>query len=131
MVEYRIGGIDVNRKKMRFYGHNPSEAYHRFAVVAQDGTASIYVGRKESIADRFNLAQARRVGGGSVYIDDQERLVLDDFCGYSGAVPADVAQAFAELLMPELARRKIKPKGVSVNPEKLLVNDFWLQEAVS
>jgi len=125
-LKYKIGGLDINRSRLRFYGSDPRYAPHKFVVETDGNTISIYVSHAENDADitaRFNL-NSKMVGGGSLYINGAGELVLNDFSGKYGAVPREVAERFAGLIIPELEKMGINVSGIYVNPDKFL-NPYW------
>ena len=130
-LEYRIGGIHVNPDRLRFEGSDPYGASHKFIVEALDNIASIYVAqgsRHKHVAERFKVS-GREVGGGSCYLNGENQLVLDDFSGDYGAIPKEVAQRFAELMLPELEKLGVEVKGIAVNPMEDAMKSFWRKKS--
>lgn len=127
-LEYRIGGLNVNPGILGFTGSEPYSANHKFIAEASGNVVSIYVaeGKKHRhVVEKFNLPNRRLVGGGSCYLNAEEQLVLDDFSGDYNAIPKEVAQRFAELMLPELEKLGVRVNGIAVNPKKYFMNSYW------
>ncbi len=118
-LEYRIGGLKVNPHKLRYMGSDPYCASHKFVAEALDTAVSIYVAEKSRhihVADEFEIPEERLVGGGSCYLDAEDRLILNDYSADFGTIPKEVAQRLAELMIPELQRLGVEVKGIVANP---------------
>lgn len=127
-LEFRIGGVEINPDELRFDGFDPYKAKHKFVVECIDRNVALYVARAIShfqVADKFQLNEERLVGGGSCYINGNGQLVLNDYSGSYEAIPQNVAQSFAELLVPELQKQGIQTTGVVVDPQLSRLNKFW------
>ncbi len=127
-LEYKIGELEINPDKLRFDGPIPYYSSHKFVVELVNDIASIYVAEGERhmyIALKFGLDESHLVGGGSLYLDREGRLVLNDYSGDYGAIPKAVAKRFAELIIPELKKIGIEVDEIEVNPCESYINDFW------
>ena len=129
-LEYRIGGLKINLKELFFSGYDPYEASHLFVTRVLDSHVEIYVAKAEthfqvSNIFNFNRMEDNIVGGGSFYLNEDNKIVLGDYSGAYNAIPKEVAQIFAELILPEIEKLGVKVKGIIVNPNERRINDFW------
>lgn len=132
-LEYRIGGMDVHPHSLRFEGSNPHNAWYKFVAEAEDNVVSIYVAggfNHDDIVKKFGV-KGQKVGGGSCYLNGENQLVLDDFSSYYDAIPKEVAQRFAELILPELEKLGIKVDGIAVDPMESTMNSYWREKGFS
>ena len=126
-LEYRIGRMDIDPGRLKFEDSDPYEAIHKFVVEALDRVLSIYITRRSRhkyVAEEFKV-RGQIVGGGSCYLNSKNQLVLDDFSGDYEAIPKEVAQRFAELMLPELEKIGVEVKGIAVNPKESSINSYW------
>jgi len=136
-LEYRIGGIEINRDRINFNGEDPYEAAHKFVVAFTDNQVALYIAgarRHFQVADKFklgDLGDLTFVGGGSCYIDKNGNLILNDYSGDYKAIPKEVAQTLAELLVPELQKQGIEVKGIVADPLLSKLNQFWKDRGFS
>ncbi|MFH1072277.1 MAG: hypothetical protein V1743_02510 [Nanoarchaeota archaeon] len=129
-LEYRIGGMDIKPDRLRFEGLDSYEARHKFVVEARGNEVAIYVtqGRShKNVTERFDILE-NKVGGGSCYLNGENQLVLDDFSGVYKAIPKEVAQRFAELILPELEKLGVEVNGIAVNPFESRMNPYWIAQ---
>jgi|SRR3989344_2599290 len=127
-LEYRIGGISIHKDHLIFSGSDPREASHKFVAEAIDQVVFLYVAahkKHRQMANKFNIPDIRRVGGGSCYVNPQRFLVLDNYSGDYGSIPRDAAQRFAELLRIKLEFLGVTVAGIMVNPDRWQLNDYW------
>jgi len=131
-LEYRIGGLNIKGYSLKYTGSLPYEAGHLFVVEAKDNIASIYVStvitRHKQVVERFKLDNSKIVGGGSLYVDRHNHLVLGDYSADYKAISKPVAQKFVNLLLPELRKIGVKPTGVIASPDESKLNPFWNRE---
>ena len=126
-LEYRIGGMDVNPDRLRFEGFDSYHASHKFVAEALDNAVSIYVSQQKrhaQVVEHFGV-RGQTVGGGSCYLNGENQLVLDDFSGDYDAIPKEIAQRFAELMLPELEKLGVEVEGIAVNPMESSMNSYW------
>ena len=124
---YRIGGLKIDVSRLNQMG------CHRFIVDA-DGTSqapgtsvSFYASMSKAhgdVAKDFLILTTGIVGGGSLYVDEKNKLVVTDSSGDFHAIPKYAAQKFGELLVPELKKQGIRIDGLIANPYGFL-NSFW------
>ncbi len=129
-LKYRIGGIKISPDRLKFGGFDPYNSSHKFVVEALDDVISIYIAegyRHSYISEKFSI-RGKRVGGGSCYLDNENRLVLNDYSVSYYAIPKEVAQKFAELIIPELNKLEIKVTGIVAEPKEILMNSYWKKE---
>jgi hypothetical protein len=143
-LEYRIGGLKIDPKHLKYEGidpydaghkFDPYEAYHKFVVEAKDSIVSIYVIEAHchySIVLKQKVDENKLVGGGSFYLDKDGQLVLDNYSDDYGAIPKKAALRFAELILPqivpELGKSGIQLHGIIADPNENLLNSFWKEK---
>jgi hypothetical protein len=127
----KLGGLVVNINKIRFTGTDPyHDAPHKFVTPAQaqKGTVEIYAAEALEhldIVDNFRLIGAI-VGGGSLYINGEGRLVLGEYSKMFGAIPREIAKEFGNLLIPALQEQyELTFTGLLVNPSPEQLSSFW------
>jgi hypothetical protein len=126
-LEYKIGGLNIDTKRIHFYEEEPYDAAHLFVVQSLEDSVLIYVthmGAHNLVAREFALDEEMLVGGGSCYVNGKKELVLDDYSGDYGAILVFAAQRFAEMIRPELDRLGVEVRGVFANPDSRM-NSFW------
>lgn len=128
-LEFKIGILNINPNRLLFEESNPYKAAHKFVVEKQDNNViAIYVGQKlchAEVANQFKLQKNRIVGAGSFYLDYENKLVLNDSSSIYDAIPKEIAQKFAELIVPELEKHHVKVNGIAVKPEEHLMHQYW------
>ncbi|MBI2125301.1 hypothetical protein HYU08_01975 [Candidatus Woesearchaeota archaeon] len=127
-LEYRLGGVSVHKDHLNFSGSDSREANHKFVVEAMDHVAFLYIAdsrKHRQVANKFNIPNIRRVGGGSCYINSQHYLVLDNYSAEYGSIPRYAAQRFAQLLRIKLEFFGVMVAGIMVNPDRWQLNDYW------
>ena len=118
--KYQIGEMDLDPDRIRFTPRQfDSDAYgalHKFVVACSNGTATLYVsyGNHLNVAKRFELDHSIIAGGGSLYIDSEETLTLNDTSSNFGRAPRLVRQKLLDILAAELKARGIEVKATSV-----------------
>jgi hypothetical protein len=126
-LEYRIGGMDINPERLIFEGNDPHDAFHKFITDALDNVVSTYVAqahRHAHVSQKYNV-RGPKVGGGSCYVNRENQLVLDDCSDLYLAIPKEVAQKFAELMLPELSKQGVEVSGIVANPNEYFLNFYW------
>lgn len=126
-LEYKIGGLNIDANGI-FEESAPFNSRHKFVVSVDSGVAYIYVSKcfsHSEIVWRFNLDDKKIYGGGDIYVDYSENLVLGAFSGKFDAVPKEVAEKFAQLICPYLKQQNIKVEGVKASPNELLLHQYW------
>jgi len=129
-LEFIIGGLNIVPEILKFEGFNSYAASHKFVVDALGNRVAIYVapgGIHRNVIDIFNL-DGKQVGGGSIYINGKDELVLDDYSTNYGSIPKIAAQRFAELVAPELKKLGLNVRGIAVNPDQFKLNPFWQEQ---
>jgi hypothetical protein len=146
-LKYTLGGLDINpakfvlsevEEKFRLEGlkkigknYRPISK-HIFVVGKEENVASIYVSsegcRHSHVARKFNLLDEKLIGGGNCYMLRRGELVLDDFSGDYLAIPKSVAQAFAELIKPEVTKMGLEVVGIIANPNESKLHSFWKEQ---
>ena len=128
-LECQVGGLKIVPECIRHEGIQAYDSPHLFVVArAKEGVVSVYVARgpsHSSIAKQFGLRGRSFPGGGSCYLDGEDKLVLNDYSSSFGAIPKQVAQRFAELLVPELEKLGIHPTGIEADPKEERIHPFW------
>jgi len=118
-LNYRIGCLKINKDRLRFSGPSPYLACHKHVVLGHEDSASIFVAEGMShreVASQFDLDETRLVGGGSLYLDNEERLVIDDCSMKYGTIPWEAAKKFGELVLAELEKGGISATRVWADP---------------
>lgn len=129
-LEYRIGELSINPSKLRFEGEDPRNAGHKFVTEAIDNVIFMYVAEEAKhtqVADKFNIPEKRRVGGGSCYLNARSYLVLDSYSGEYGSIPKEAAQQFAELLRIQLEKSGVQVSGITVDTDRWQFETYWKQ----
>lgn len=127
-LEYKIGGLNIDPNRIYFEENNPYLSAHKFIVLVNSGIASIYVSKANEhreIVYHFNLDKTKIYGGGDIYLDYSNNLALTAFSAKFNAIPKEVAQKFAELLIPELKKKKLIINGLNAHPNELLIHEYW------
>lgn len=127
-LEYRIGELKITDEHLIFEGEIPYYAEHKFLVEFRESAVFIYVAQGNDhrfVCNLFNLPEKRLVGGGSVYLNANRRLVIDDYSGSYKAIPKESAERFASLIVNELTKKGIAITGIYANPDERHLNPFW------
>lgn len=129
-LEYLIGKLTINTELLTHKG-TPYKSPHKFVVENRRNSAvAIYVGpanRHDDLAIDNNLNRSTEylVGGGSFYLDAENRLNLNSVSTDYGFVPIAAAQKFAILIVPQLPI-EIVPQAIITEPFDLKPNTFWI-----
>jgi hypothetical protein len=130
-LEFGIGKIKLNHELIRYEGSSPYQANHKFLVEAIGSKVLIYscvASRHRDVASFFSLRGRDIVGGGSLYINRNSLLTLDDFSQDYGRIPSKAAMKFAELIYPELYLQGVLADGIMPLPGWSYMFDirsFW------
>jgi hypothetical protein len=132
-VNYKIGGLKINKDRLELSGSDSYKASHKFVAEGEDRTVSIFVAEGKKHPDtifEFNLDEEKLVGGGSLYLDKEKRLVLSDYSGCYGTIPKEAAQNFVELIAKELEKEGITINGVVASPKlpvlgMVMMRRYW------
>jgi len=117
---YQIGDMDLDPSNIRFVPSpsctNAYDARHKFVVSCSDGAATVYVsyGSHTDVVKRFGLDRRTIASGGSLYVDSEQNLTLNDFSDRFGRVPRIVRQRLVDILAQELRTRGIEFQATSV-----------------
>lgn len=133
-LNYKLGFIKVNPKTIKTdidkpIIRNPS---HRFIVTFEKETLFLHVAETDKhkrFITMFSINQDTIVGGGSVYLDTHNNLVLQDFSGDYGAIPHDIALIFADKLKQELTKKGIITQETAIRVFGEL-EDFWAEQGL-
>ncbi|SRR3989338_7628944 len=119
-LEYKLGKIEIDMEKFRYFGEDPGESQHKFLVVGNGGTIYAYIAPvgHVKIVKNNSLENGRVLGGGSIYVNREGDLVLNHLSYIYGAVPNNIACKFAKLIQKELKKLGLKGIKVIVNPKK-------------
>ena len=82
------------------------------------------------VAKEFNISKDRLVGGGYFQLQGKKQLSLYGGSDSCKSIPKEVAQIFAELMIPELEKLGIEVKEIHAYPREDncgidLVNPYW------
>ena len=78
------------------------------------------------VANEFRVLTTGVVGGGTVFIDEGNSLVVTEASGGFGAIPKYAAQKFGELLVPEMEKTSVNINGITASPfENAVKKGFW------
>ncbi|MBI4451287.1 hypothetical protein HY642_04900 [Candidatus Woesearchaeota archaeon] len=127
-LEYRIGGMKLVPDELRMEETDPLQAAHRFVVEVTGYTASIYVAcapRHKYVAGVFNIREDLVVGGGMIYVNADNSLVLSHFSGKFEGIPCDIAKRFGELIAPELRKQGIGIASVIGATDEKEMSPYW------
>jgi hypothetical protein len=106
-IEYAVGEIELSSARFVMGKVNPYMSTHKFVVSEDAGKRAIYVSPAEShfgVVERFGLNQEKMIGGGSIYIDEQGRLIFAGNSACYGTISNSDAKKFGELIAPELKK---------------------------
>jgi len=130
---YQVGELDIDLDNLKYEGVDPDMAAHRFIVELEESSegfvASIYVApvrRHRVIALKHEIDESKIAGGGEIFLDRENRLVLADFSGDYGAVPNYAAKAFGHIIEDILEKRGVKITDVLVDMYEEKLNEKWL-----
>lgn len=141
-LEYKIGYFDPDDTIIT-KDKEDVVLTHRFVIEKNGSVVLIYVDKASSysgITKKFGLDEDKIVGGGSLYLNRNNEIVLDDICIEYGTPSKKAAELFALQLIGELLVNGIKsstdPKkrtaininGCKPNPPETMMNDFWKEQ---
>jgi len=125
-LEYKIGETEINPDNLP-YETSETEGHPNFLVQAQGNTITLYISSKQTdseIIKQFSLDHTEIVGGGEVYTIEG-KLSLDYTSKDYLAVPPEVREKFAELLLPLIKTQGIDIAAVECIDRNVPLNEFW------
>lgn len=119
-LEYKLGKIEIDKEKLWYFGKDPNDSPHKFLVTGNGKAIYAYVAPSGhiKIVKKNGLESAAVLGGGSVYLNREGDLILNNLSHIYGAVPSNVACELAKLIQKELKKIGLKGKKALINPKK-------------
>jgi hypothetical protein len=132
-VHYAIGRCEIDPGSIVYTGNDVyREAAHK-CIVEQRGEDEVAIfvcpaKGHQAVSEHFRwqLKEDKLIGGGSVYIDRDDVLVVGSYSGTYGFLPFSAAERFAAALFRECRQRDIPVKAARGDPEvKGTLHPFW------
>jgi hypothetical protein len=118
--------FEIARFHVPLLGREDNDSRYGFVVEARDRTVSLYadeyIGHRH-MANRFALQNV--VGGGFIWVTQDNELAVADFSSNFGAIPTEAALEFGRLAVPLLEHQGIKVAGIFTNRRPFPINGFW------
>lgn len=121
------GRIELDPAQLHFSGSDSYQSPHKYFLTSRGDHVYMYCGVAQTHMD-LGLGYGSRgnAGGGSVYLNNANVLILDDWTGgKGGSVPPEVALVFGHLLLPELDSLGIRVEAIVAKPYPLFVAKYW------
>lgn len=130
VLQYKVGKLNIDINK--FKRSKTDTISHGYIVESKGEELYIHVSSNftgvsshKNIATDCGVLEEDIVGGGSIYVDSKNYLVLDDLCMPYDAVPKGVAENLAKALLFDLGVKGIDVDGVKADPPQFCVNKRW------
>ena len=126
-LEYKLGNVEIDRKKLEYLGEDPKEAVHAFLVVGNGNSIYGYVAPSGhiQIIKSNKLEDPRVLGGRRLYLDKDGNLVFGGLSLKYGSVPNEVTDKFAKLIQREFKKIGVDWNKLVLKPEGDIKEHKW------
>lgn len=131
-LTYKVGKLKINAST--FKCSKTDRVSHGYVVEFKGNemyihVSSVFTGASshKNIAVDCGVPENDIVGGGSIYINSENYLVLDDLCEPYGTVPTETAKRLAKALLFDLNTMgfDVDVESIKANPPQYCMNKRW------
>ena len=120
--KYEIGKLEVDQSNLK------SKTEHKILASGIEDKILFYVKPAPThirLVKEFKLNPLRILGGGNIYVNSENKLVIDDLSLLYGPIPNKAAASIVKVIQEDIKRRGIETNGTLTDTKDAILSEAW------